>query len=95
MRAALPQIEAVVRLARDVFGADLIGAYPHGLTATGRLRPRLPGEHRGVLLRARAIYLEGGKEHWDDLETRIHPHAAHVVEGLRRHRPGLGAPEAR
>jgi streptomycin 3"-adenylyltransferase len=33
------QIEAVVELVREVFGTDVIGAYPHGSTATGQLRP--------------------------------------------------------
>ncbi len=34
-----PQIDAVVGTVRDLFGADLVGVYPHGSTATGRLRP--------------------------------------------------------
>jgi predicted nucleotidyltransferase len=33
------QSEAVVELVREVFGTDVIGAYPHGSTATGQLRP--------------------------------------------------------
>jgi len=33
------QIEAVVELAGEVFGADVIGAYPHGSTASGKFHP--------------------------------------------------------
>jgi len=68
---AVPQIEAVVELARLVFGADLIGAHPHGSTATGQLRPHsdldvlvvvrrhATDEERGTLVR-RLLAISGG-----------------------------------
>ena len=45
---------------------------------------RLPEEHRGVLARARAIYLGDEDERWDDLESRVRPHAEHVVAQIER-----------
>jgi Domain of unknown function (DUF4111) len=41
--------------------------------------PRLPEEHRPVLVRARAIYLGDEQELWDDLEERVRPHTDYVV----------------
>jgi predicted nucleotidyltransferase len=45
---------------------------------------RLPEEHRPVLARARAIYLGEAEEGWDDLESRLQPHADHVVAEIGR-----------
>ena len=62
--------------------------------ATGDIRPkdaaaswaveRLPGEHRPVLERARAIYLGEEDERWEDLEHAVRPHAEHVSAEIRR-----------
>lgn len=43
---------------------------------------RLPEEHRAVLARARAIYLGEEEESWDDLRSRVRPHADHVVQEI-------------
>jgi streptomycin 3"-adenylyltransferase len=40
---------------------------------------RLPGEHRPVLVRARAVYLGDAEDRWVDLADRVGPHADHVV----------------
>jgi predicted nucleotidyltransferase len=45
---------------------------------------RLPGEHRPVLARARAIYLGHEEERWDDLRPRVRPYADHVVAEIER-----------
>ena len=43
---------------------------------------RLPGEHRPVLARARAIYLGLETEEWDDLRLRIRPHVKRVAHEI-------------
>ncbi len=71
---------------------------------TGAIRPkdaaadwaleRLPEEHRPVLARARAIYLDEAPERWDDLRPRVRPHADYVVgeiDRLRRRGSGIVA----
>jgi predicted nucleotidyltransferase len=45
---------------------------------------RLPEEHRAVLARARAIYLGDEPERWDDLRSKVRPHANHVVAEIKR-----------
>jgi predicted nucleotidyltransferase len=45
---------------------------------------RLPREHRAVLARARAIYLDAEEERWDDLRPHLRPHADHVVAEIDR-----------
>jgi predicted nucleotidyltransferase len=45
---------------------------------------RLPPEHRAVLSRARAVYLGGEEERWDDLAAQVRPHAEHVVGEIGR-----------
>ena len=39
MTTAQLQIEAIAELLRRVLGSDVVGAYLHGSTATGVLRP--------------------------------------------------------
>jgi streptomycin 3"-adenylyltransferase len=70
--------------------------------ATGNIRskddaadwalPRLPQEHRAALARARDIYMGEAEERWDDIKSRVRPHADYVIgeiERLRRRRsPG-------
>jgi streptomycin 3"-adenylyltransferase len=61
---------------------------------TGAIRPkdeaadwvleRLPREHRPVLARARAVYLDHAPEGWDDLAERIGPFVDHIVVEIRR-----------
>jgi streptomycin 3"-adenylyltransferase len=43
---------------------------------------RLPLEHRPVLARARAIYLDEAAEFWDDLRDRLHPFADAIVREI-------------
>jgi streptomycin 3"-adenylyltransferase len=60
--------------------------------ATGDIRPkdaaadwalaRLPVEHRPVLARARAIYLDETTEGWHDLRDRLHPFADAIVREI-------------
>ena len=61
---------------------------------TGAIRPkdeaadwvleRLPREHRPVLERARAVYLDQAPEGWDDLAERIGPFVDHILGEIRR-----------
>jgi streptomycin 3"-adenylyltransferase len=44
---------------------------------------RLPHEHRAVLARARAVYLDLEDDRWDDLRNRLGPFADHIVERIR------------
>jgi streptomycin 3"-adenylyltransferase len=44
---------------------------------------RLPGEHRAVLARARAIYLGEEEERWEDLKPRIRPFAGYVAATIK------------
>ena len=48
---------------------------------------RLPEEHRAVLARARAVYLGGEDDRWDDVELRLRPHVDHVVAEIQRSAP--------
>ncbi|TDC97296.1 aminoglycoside adenylyltransferase family protein [Actinomadura sp. 7K507] len=43
---------------------------------------RIPDEHRPVLARARSIYLGDEEERWDDLLSRLRPHAGYVVGAI-------------
>jgi streptomycin 3"-adenylyltransferase len=62
--------------------------------ATGEIRskdaaadwalPRLPQEHRAVLVHARAIYVGEEEERWNDLQPWIGPHAKYVVNEIKR-----------
>lgn len=62
--------------------------------ATGAIRSKdaaadwafmhLPANHRPVLARARAIYLEDEEERWDDLLPHLRPHADHIVGAIER-----------
>ena len=45
---------------------------------------RLPDEHRAVLERARAAYLGGAEDRWDDLRPRVRLHAEHIVREIGR-----------
>jgi streptomycin 3"-adenylyltransferase len=49
---------------------------------------RLPEEHRAVLVRARAIYLDEEGEVWDDIAVRVEPHVEHVIGEIERERGG-------
>jgi predicted nucleotidyltransferase len=53
-------------------------------TAADWALPRLPFEHRGVLTRARAIYIGDEEECWDDLRQQVRAYADHVVAEIRR-----------
>ena len=44
---------------------------------------RLPEEHRAVLARARAVYLDDEDDCWDDLRQQVRPHADHVAAEIR------------
>jgi predicted nucleotidyltransferase len=49
--------------------------------------PRLPAQHRGVLIKARAMYLGDEKEDWEDLHMEARAYADHVaaeIKGLPR-----------
>lgn len=45
---------------------------------------RLPEEHRPVLARARAIYLDQEPEGWDDMADALRLHVDHAVAEIRR-----------
>ena len=66
---------------------DVIGSKDEA--ATWALE-RLPAEHRGVLNRAREMYLEGWDEDdWGPAKPAVRAHAAYVIEEIER----LGASE--
>jgi streptomycin 3"-adenylyltransferase len=44
---------------------------------------RLPSEHRAILTRARAIYVDDEHDAWDDVQPAVHAHAAYVVQAIR------------
>jgi streptomycin 3"-adenylyltransferase len=46
--------------------------------------PRLPGEHRPVLSRARAVYRGEAPDRWDDLLAAVSACAAHVCAEINR-----------
>lgn len=52
---------------------------------------RLPAEHRPVLHRARAVYLGLEDDRWDDLDSRVQPHADHVLREIERLAGGASA----
>jgi hypothetical protein len=45
--------------------------------------PRLPPEHRAVLVHARAIYVGETAEEWGELLPRVRPHVDHVIGEIR------------
>lgn len=53
---------------------------------------RLPDQHHAVLARARAVYLGEEEERWDDLASRVRPHADHVVAEIAGARVDQAAP---
>ena len=65
--------------------------------ATGEIQPkdvaadwaldRLPVEHREPIARARAVYLGEAPDAWDDLQSRLAPVTALLVEEIRRNHP--------
>ena len=46
--------------------------------------PRLPSEHRPVLVHARSIYLGDAPEEWGDLLPRVRPYVDHVISAIER-----------
>jgi predicted nucleotidyltransferase len=48
---------------------------------------RLPAEHKPVLARARAIYLTGSEDRWDDIREDVRVYADYVVNEIRRISP--------
>lgn len=71
---------------------------------TGRIRSkdaaadwalvRLPAEQRPVLAHARAVYTGQAEEDWAPLRPAVRPHAAHLLERIRRaERAGEGVEE--
>jgi predicted nucleotidyltransferase len=51
--------------------------------AADRVLSRLPTEHRGALMRARAIYLGDQPDVWEDMVPAVRAHAAYVVRAIR------------
>jgi CTP:molybdopterin cytidylyltransferase MocA len=98
VKAMLGDIDRLLdELADDTRNVILTLARIWSTVATGTMRSkdaaadwaleRLPGEHRGVLARARAVYRGDEEEHWGDLEPRIRPYADHVVAEIARLTP--------
>ncbi len=55
--------------------------------------PRLPPEHRPVLVHARDLYVRGvAAEDWGDLMTQVRPCVDHMVGEIARSGPARGAP---
>jgi streptomycin 3"-adenylyltransferase len=50
--------------------------------AAERALAALPAAHRPVLERARAVYLGAEDDRWDDLASRVRPHAEEVVSRI-------------
>lgn len=55
---------------------------------------RVPAEHEPVLARARAIYLSGGEDRWEDVHEDVHRYVDHVIGEIRRLYPRPQAPSA-
>jgi streptomycin 3"-adenylyltransferase len=53
---------------------------------------RLPGQHRPVLERARAIYLGEEDERWDDVRDDVAACAGHLRAEIERTRPPVDEP---
>ncbi len=95
VRAIVGDIDALLGdLDEDTRNVILTLARIWSTVATGVIRSkdaaadwaldRLPAEHRAVLARARAIYLDDEEERWDDIRPHVRPHAHHVVAEINR-----------
>jgi predicted nucleotidyltransferase len=95
LAAILGDVEGLLRdLDEDTRNVILTLARIWSTVATGVIRSkdaaadwalaRLPEEHREALARARASYLGGIEERWDDLRPRVQSHAEHVVAEIIR-----------
>jgi hypothetical protein len=79
--AAITQVEAIVRLARDVLAEDLIGANLHGSAVLGQLRPRSDTD---VLVVSRRGLSQGERR-----ERCPHP-GPDLIDGRHGFAPGQG-----
>jgi streptomycin 3"-adenylyltransferase len=95
VRAAVAGIPGLLDdLSSDTRNVILTLARIWSTVATGEVRSkdaaadwaleRLPDEHRGVLARARAIYLGAEEERWSDVQPHVEAHAAHVVREIEQ-----------
>lgn len=102
VRAMVNGVDALLAdLAPDTANVVLTFARIWTTIATGEVRSkdeaadwalsRLPAEHRPVLQRARAVYLGLEDDRWDDLESRVRPHADHVLREIERRARGTSA----
>jgi predicted nucleotidyltransferase len=76
----------ILALAR-IWSALSTGALDSKDAAAAWALERLPAEHKPVLARARAIYLAGGEDRWDDMREDVRGYADYVVDEIRRLSP--------
>ena len=95
VRAMVDGVEALLAdLESDTANVVLTLARIWTTIATGEVRSkdeaadwvlsRLPEDHRPVLARARAVYLAVEEDRWEDLASRVRPHAEYVVDEIER-----------
>lgn len=93
VRAMVDGVEALLAdLESDTANVVLTLARIWATIATGEMHSKdaaadwalslLPDPHRPVLARARAVYLGMEEDRWDDLGSRVRPHATHLVERI-------------
>jgi streptomycin 3"-adenylyltransferase len=73
----------ILALAR-IWSALVTGALYSKDAAAAWALDRLPDEHKAVLARARAIYLSGGEDRWEDLSEDVRRYVDHVVGEIKR-----------
>jgi hypothetical protein len=73
---------AVLTLARIWNAAETDDVLSKDAAASWALK-RLPEEHRPVLERARAIYLDEADEHWDDVRDQVAAYVAFISNAIK------------
>jgi predicted nucleotidyltransferase len=73
---------AVLTLARIWNAAETDDVLSKDAAAAWALK-RLPEEHRPILERARAIYLDEADEHWDDVRDQVAAYVAYISKAIK------------
>jgi predicted nucleotidyltransferase len=73
----------ILALAR-IWSASATGSLHSKDAAAAWALDRLPEDYKAVLARARAIYLGGEEDHWDDVREQVRGYVEYVVEEIDR-----------
>jgi predicted nucleotidyltransferase len=73
----------ILALAR-IWSASATGSLHSKDAAAAWALDRLPDDYEAVLARARAIYLGGEEDHWDDVREQVRGYVEYVVEEIDR-----------